>query len=184
VIDALRRRGRASRGDLARLTGLSRTTVTTLVADLHDSGLVVEELEEPGAARTGSRGRRPSYLRLAPSAGAAIGIDFGHRQVQVAVADLASTVLAEHGAELDVDAAACTAIETAAALVDRALEDAGIDRDQVVGAGVGIPGPIERGTGTGASGCPSRSTTMRTWERSARCATAPDAGSRMSSTCG
>jgi DNA-binding MarR family transcriptional regulator len=43
VIDALRRRGSASRSDLARLTGLSRTTVTTLVADLHDRGLIVEE---------------------------------------------------------------------------------------------------------------------------------------------
>ncbi len=34
VIDALRQRGTASRSELARHTGLSRTTVATLVSDL------------------------------------------------------------------------------------------------------------------------------------------------------
>jgi glucokinase-like ROK family protein len=151
VIDALRRRGSASRSDLARLTGLSRTTVTSLVADLHLRGLIVEEPGESRRSLAGSRGRRPSTLRLAPSAGAAIGVDFGHRKVRVAVADLASTVLAERVAELDVDAAACVAIETAAELIDAVLAEAEIDVSQVVGAGVGIPGPIDHSTGTVAS---------------------------------
>ena len=47
LLDALRRRGSASRADLARLTGLSRSTVSTLVSDLQASGLVVEH--EPAA---------------------------------------------------------------------------------------------------------------------------------------
>ena len=42
VVDALRRRGLASRSDLARLTGLSRTTVGSVVAALQARGLVVE----------------------------------------------------------------------------------------------------------------------------------------------
>ena len=42
VVETLRRRGSASRSDLARLTGLSRTTVASLVTDLQTSGLVVE----------------------------------------------------------------------------------------------------------------------------------------------
>jgi glucokinase-like ROK family protein len=151
VIDALRRRGSASRSDLARLTGLSRTTVTTLVADLHTRGLIVEEPGESRDALAGSRGRRPSFLRLAPSAGAAIGVDFGHRRLRVAVADLASSVLAERDVELDVDAEACTAIEAAAELIDLVLADAGIDPSQIVGAGVGIPGPVDHSTGTVAS---------------------------------
>ena len=42
LLDTLRRHGSASRADLARLTGLSRTTVSTLVADLQASGMIVE----------------------------------------------------------------------------------------------------------------------------------------------
>jgi predicted NBD/HSP70 family sugar kinase len=151
VIDALRRRGSASRSDLARLTGLSRTTVTTLVADLHTRGLIVEESHGPAHAETGSRGRRPAFLRLAPSAGAALGIDFGHRLIRVAVADLGSTVLAEQTIELDVDAAACAAMEAASELTEVVLAAAQIERSQIIGAGVGIPGPIDHATGAVAS---------------------------------
>ena len=43
VVDALRRQGTASRSELARLTGLSRTTVTTLVADLQGRGMIAEQ---------------------------------------------------------------------------------------------------------------------------------------------
>jgi predicted NBD/HSP70 family sugar kinase len=151
VIDALRRRGSASRSDLARLTGLSRTTVTTLVADLHTRGLIVEESTGPAHAESGSRGRRPAFLRLAPSAGAALGIDFGHRLIRVAVADLGSTVLAEQTIELDVDAAACAAMEAASELTEVVLAAAQIQRSQIIGAGVGIPGPIDHATGAVAS---------------------------------
>jgi predicted NBD/HSP70 family sugar kinase len=151
VIDALRRRGSASRSDLARLTGLSRTTVTTLIADLQDRGLIVEESSNGGRSEAGSRGRRPAFLRLAPSAGAALGIDFGHRLIRVAVADLASTVLAERAIEIDVDGAACAAFEAAAELTEVVLREAGFDRAQVIAAGVGIPGPIDRATGSIAS---------------------------------
>src|SRR5205823_12926426 len=70
VIDALRRQGLASRSDLARMTGLSRTTVGTLVADLQARGLVVED--EDGDRQTG-RGRPPVVLRLDRSAGVAVG---------------------------------------------------------------------------------------------------------------
>jgi predicted NBD/HSP70 family sugar kinase len=150
VIDALRHEGSASRTDLVRITGLSRTTITTLVGDLQTRGLVVELQEDDAAERPDrpGRGRPPVLLRLAPSAGAALGIDFGHRHLRVAVADLSSTVLAERRIDVDVDAAAATALDAAAELVEEVLREAGVDRAQVVGAGMGLPGPIDRRTGT------------------------------------
>jgi glucokinase-like ROK family protein len=119
------------------------------VGDLQERGLVVE-LEEDAADRPErpGRGRPPVLLRLAPSAGAALGVDFGHRHLRVAVADLSSTVLAERRLDIDVDAAAATALDAAADLVSEVLRDAGVDRAQVVGAGMGLPGPIDRRTGT------------------------------------
>jgi predicted NBD/HSP70 family sugar kinase len=149
VIDALRHEGSASRTDLVRITGLSRTTITTLVGDLQERGLVVEQ-EEDAVERPErpGRGRPPVLLRLAPSAGAALGLDFGHRHVRVAVADLSSTVLAERRIDVDVDAAAATALDAAAELVTEVLRDTGVERSQVVGAGMGLPGPIDRRTGT------------------------------------
>ena len=139
VIDALRRRGTASRSELARATGLSRTTVATLVTELQGRGLVVEQPPPSGPA---GRGRPPILLRLDPSAGAVVGIHFDHRHLRVAVADLASTVVVERLVDLDVDHAAATALDAAAELVDAVLAEAGIERSHVVGAGMALSGPI------------------------------------------
>jgi predicted NBD/HSP70 family sugar kinase len=144
VIDALRRSGTASRSDLARQTGLSRTTVASVVADLQGHGLVVECADN--SATTG-RGRPPAMLRLDASAGAVLGVDFGHRHVRVAVGDLSSTVLAERVTELDVDGDALAALDTAAALAADAIAEAGIASDRIVGATMGIPAPFDRSTG-------------------------------------
>ena len=145
VVDALRREGAASRSELVRATGLSRTTVGTVVADLLERGLAVEQPPAPEAA---GRGRPAARVRLDAAAGAAVGIDFGHRHLRVAVADLSSHVLAERLVELDVDHEADDALAAAVDLVDRVLVDAGIERGRVVGAGMGLPGPIDARSGT------------------------------------
>jgi predicted NBD/HSP70 family sugar kinase/biotin operon repressor len=145
VVEELRRHGNLSRADLARLMGLSPTTITAVVADLRARGLVVEESERGEQA---GRGRPPVLLRLDASAGGALGIDFGHRHLRVAVADLSRTVLAERVTDLDVDAAAEGSLDAAAAMVDDVLCEAAMDRDRIVGAGVGLPGPIDARTGT------------------------------------
>jgi predicted NBD/HSP70 family sugar kinase/biotin operon repressor len=145
VVEELRRHGNLSRADLARLMGLSPTTITAVVADLRARGLVVEESERGEQA---GRGRPPVLLRLDASAGGALGIDFGHRHLRVAVADLSRTVLAERVTDLDVDAAAEGSLDAAAAMVEDVLCEAAMDRDRIVGAGVGLPGPIDARTGT------------------------------------
>ncbi len=146
VVEALQRHGTATRGELSRETGLSRTTVATVVAELQDNGLVVER--QPGPDTAAGRGRPASVLALDSSVGAAVGVDVGHSHVRVAVGDLSSTVLAEDVVELDVDHDAGSSLAAAAELVDRVLAQAGVDRSRVVGAGMGIPAPIDRRTGT------------------------------------
>src|SRR5487761_919246 len=100
VLGTLRERGRISQADIARVTGLSRTTVHTLVTELKDSGIVHEvETSAPDV-----RGGRPAVqLMLRDSSLAVVGIDFGHSHVQVAVADLVHNLLAERRCDLDVD---------------------------------------------------------------------------------
>ncbi len=146
VIDALRQRGAVSRADIARRTGLSRSTVSSLVADLQAEGLVVER-EADAAPRGPEGGRPPVLIALDQSAGAIVGIDFGHRHVRVAVADLSFTVLAESAEGIDVDTAGQESLDLAAGLIERLLDEAGVDRTRVLAAGMGLPAPIDRATG-------------------------------------
>src|SRR5258707_14535636 len=75
VLGALRERGRVSQADIARITGLSRTTVHTLVSELKDSGV----LHEVEAGVPDSRGGRPAVLLMLPGSSLAVGgIDIRH----------------------------------------------------------------------------------------------------------
>jgi predicted NBD/HSP70 family sugar kinase len=147
VIHALRDEGQISRAEIARRTGLSRSTVSSLVAELQAEGLVVER-PEPGSAHGAQGGRPPILLSFDASAGAAVGIDFGHSHLRVAVSDLAGTILSERKQPLDTDHDAQQGLELAAAMVTEALADAGVQRTSVIGAGMGLPGPIEQVGGT------------------------------------
>jgi predicted NBD/HSP70 family sugar kinase/biotin operon repressor len=148
VVEVLRERGRISQADIARVTGLSRTTVHTLVSELKDSGLV-HEVESRGPDVRG--GRPPVLLMLSDSSLAVVGIDIGHSHVQVAVADLVHNLLAERRSNLDVDHNAREALDTAARLVGEALDEAGVERKSVIGAGMGVPGPVDRARSTTGS---------------------------------
>jgi predicted NBD/HSP70 family sugar kinase len=147
VIEALGQRGVASRADIARATGLSRTTVSSLVGDLKGAGLLVERPAE-GDGHDQSVGRPPVLLSFDRSAGAVVGIDFGHSHIGVVVGDLSHTVLAELWRDVDVDSSASHGLDIATELVESALEEAEVDRERVLGVGMGIPGPITSGNGT------------------------------------
>ena len=147
VIDVLLAQGVASRAEIARRTGLSRTTVSTLVTELISRGLVAER--EPTDQRdTTGAGRPPVLLALDRSAGAALGIDVGHSHLRVAVADLSQTILAQAERALDVDQSARDGFATATELVEEVLATAGVPRDRVINVGMGVPGPIRHQTGS------------------------------------
>src|SRR5215213_11808369 len=131
VINALRQHGLISRAEIARRTGLSRSTVSSLVSELQSDGLVVER-EETGNAHGEHGGRPPILLAFDSSAGTALGIDFGHSHLRVAVADLSSNILAERAVALDTDHAAQEGLDVALALVEEILDEAQIDRSRVI----------------------------------------------------
>src|SRR4051794_14621122 len=138
VLEVVRERGNVSRADIARHTGLSRSTVSSLIAELQRDGVVVERAT--GSSAQG--GRPPVLLTLDPGAGAVVGLHFDHGALRVAVADLAHTILSEASRELDVDHDAEEGLEAAGLLVDAVLADAGVPRDRVLGAGAASPAPV------------------------------------------
>src|SRR3954454_17888223 len=91
VIAALRRAGGVSRAELARRTGLSRSTISSVVADLVVAGIAAES----DGVTPGGVGRPGVPVTLNMAAGAAVGIAIGPAAAGIVVADLGHTVLAE-----------------------------------------------------------------------------------------
>lgn len=143
VVALLAAEGPLSRADLARATGLSRTTVSTLVADLVAAGQVVET-NDRGTPHKGGSGRPPLLISLAPGSGVVAGVDLGHRHLRVAVADLAGTVLAEASEAVDVDADSERALDHASRLLADLVAGQGLAPADVGLVGMCVPAPLDR----------------------------------------
>ena len=147
VIRALRDEGQISRADIARRTGLAARPSPAWSPICRPTGSW-SSARSRARAYGAQGGRPPILLSFDASAGAAVGVDFGHSHLRVAVSDLASTILAERTRPLDTDHDAQEGLEMAAELVVETLADAGVARETVIGAGMGLPGPIDQGDGT------------------------------------
>lgn len=145
VLAVLAKTGSATRAELSRHTGLSRSAISDCVAGLLADGLLAESAGADGpAARTrAGRGRRPHTVSLPSAGGVLLGIDLGHSHVTAAVATSGGEVLAEHSDQLDVDHRPADALDLAAALAGRALRASGHTVDEVLGVACGIPGPLD-----------------------------------------
>jgi predicted NBD/HSP70 family sugar kinase/biotin operon repressor len=153
ALAVLQRRGVASQADIVRETGLSRTTVSSLVAGLLEEGVVVERADAVRQAPSPGGGRPPTLLSLEPSSGGFVGIDFGREVVRVAVADRAGELLVDgRSARLEVALEAQKALAAAGELVAALLEEAGLRADRVIGAGVAVSAPVSSDAPGFASG--------------------------------
>jgi predicted NBD/HSP70 family sugar kinase len=131
-----------SRPELSAATGLSAASVTNVIRELIDEGVVLET----GLAESDG-GRPRAMLGMNPEYGYVIGVDVGETRTRVELFDLTMTERAK--AEYPLDRAAehdvAVVVGQIASGLDTVLAGGGIDRAAILGVGVGVPGIIERG---------------------------------------
>ncbi|MFF3504569.1 ROK family transcriptional regulator [Streptomyces sp. NPDC003247] len=152
VLGLLRTHGPLSRGELGRLTGLSRTTLYDIVAVLVDSGAVVAM---PPAGTERRRGRPVETLSLHPGAGQAIGIDFARRAVHVAAVNVAHEVIGSASAPHAEGLGWEERVGLAGRLVG-GLAGGTLRLGALSGVGVGVVGPVNGAAATPPGGSPAR----------------------------
>lgn len=135
VLQTLFHRGAMSRADLSRETGLTRVTISDLVAELIGDGFVVEK-----GMREGSRPGKPAMLVDVDRAGhRIIGLDLSGSDVFIgAVLTLDGDIVAR--AETPHPADASEVLPAVISLAQRLVADA---QAPVLGVGVGTPGVID-----------------------------------------
>ena len=140
VLQALHRRS-CSRAELAVRTGLTKATVSALVAELLAAGLV-EERPDPVPVRTG---RPPVLVAVSGRRIGALGLELAPDGSRAVVVDLAGAVRHEAGAARSATtspAGAAQALAVLAAGARRAATDAGLE---LVGTVVAVPGLVDEG---------------------------------------
>jgi predicted NBD/HSP70 family sugar kinase len=146
VIEAIYRQPATSRAEISRQTGLARQTVSTITDELLQAGSA-EEHDGSGDARPRNTGRPPMLLSLVADAAFAVGLDFGHQHIRVALCDLSGHSVVDDFSPAEVDHAPTESLDLAHELVRHALDTAGIGHDQLLGVGMDLAAPIDRVTG-------------------------------------
>jgi predicted NBD/HSP70 family sugar kinase len=134
LLSQIRQLGPCSRADLARLSGLSKPTVSLALANVERSGLV-----RIAGQRTGVPGRSARLYEIRPEAGFVLGLDIGQHYLRGALADLAGEVRAQHSARTR-----ATSVRGRLAdlidLADTLCEEAGVARNSITQTVIGSPG--------------------------------------------
>ncbi|MFB9833612.1 ROK family transcriptional regulator [Actinoallomurus acaciae] len=145
VLEALHDVGRSSRSQLTRLTGLSRATVSSIVADLLAARLIGAA---PDTAESRPTGRPAQPLMLIPSAAYAVAADIGHQHVRVALCDLHGEPVWDTAVANDTERAPGETLDLTAELIHRAIREKDIALGDVLGLGVDIAVPVRTADGT------------------------------------
>ena len=136
VLEIIRTSQPISRADLARRSGLQRSTVSQIVEQL-----IGEKWVREGSVATAPRGRRPTMVILNEDL-VAIAVDIHPRRATVAVVDINGSLLARAQVALSTDPEASTQRLIDAILGARA-HHAG---KSIEGIGISLPGRVDPAT--------------------------------------
>ena len=146
ILELIRRVGTTTRSQLADATGLARSTIADRVDQLIAGGLVAEIGEAPS-----SGGRPPTLLSLNAGAGAILAADLGATHGRLAVCDLGGSAIAERPVELDIASGPVPVLSEVERIFLELLAECDRSPRDVMGVGIGVPGPVEFAAGRAVS---------------------------------
>ncbi len=131
-----------TRSELASVTGLSRSTISSRIEELVTCGLVA-----PVADALSTGGRPPARIAMNPAARVVAAADLGATHGAVAVLDLAGTILLERQERLEISLGPERVLDWVIGSVTDLLGEIGRPAEDLLAVGIGLPGPVEHSTG-------------------------------------
>jgi predicted NBD/HSP70 family sugar kinase len=145
ILNCVRLCGPIARVALAQRTGLSRTTVSSVMEELLTEGLV-REGELLDAAPSG--GRRATPVHFNGSAGYVLGVDLGRTHFIALITNLSAEVIARRSGPLNSELGPDVCLPQVIAELRSLVQSTGIPWARIFGVGIGIPGPFDGKLGT------------------------------------
>ena len=142
VLDEVRLGRSRSRSELVSRTGLGRAIVTQRVGELIDRGLIAE-----GDVGPSTGGRPPRQLTFRAEAGHVLVADLGATSIDVALTSLDGRILAHHDEPARIEDGPDACLGRVDELFEALLGTAKTIPGRLWGIGIGVPGPVEFGTG-------------------------------------
>src|SRR6266508_4474520 len=141
VLNTIKAQGPLGRADIARQTGLSQATVTSISAKLISQDLVMEK-----SAGDTSGGRPPILLVINPKGGYVVGIKLTENHAVCALTDLEAMILAKSTMPLS-GHDPVQVVDDLARMVLSFIREQKIAKKQLLGVGIGLAGIIDAENG-------------------------------------
>lgn len=138
VIDILRKQNPLSRANVSAISGLNRSTISSIINDLIDEGWVREtNLQSEKIGRPGM------LLEINPAGGFAVGVEIGVDFILVVVMDFTANVLWRKRIETDPEEGQTNIQEKAFNVTSEAVEIGKKHCIRALGIGIAIPGLVD-----------------------------------------
>ncbi len=138
IMRALRRQGFISRTEISDITGWSKAKTSQEIRSLVNKRYLVEIGE--GVSKGG---RKPGLLRINNQLGYIVGVDIGATSIDVALADVTGKIIQRCSQVADVRSRPEVLLGVCVELVKEVASLQGCQTDQILGIGVGVPGPVD-----------------------------------------
>ncbi|MGE5571481.1 MAG: ROK family protein [Bacteroidota bacterium] len=138
ILNIIWRHAPISRAEIARVSGLTRGTVSSLVDEL----IVDSYVKEIGTG-TSAMGRKPIMLQLNAGAGVIVGVDLGVNYILIILADLRAQVLARKRLSISPEMGERRILQKMLDGIADILAGAPPTPHGLLGIGAGVPGLVE-----------------------------------------
>lgn len=139
ILDIIRKQRPISRAEITKITKMSATSVSRIVSELSEQGLIREtELTSSGV------GRKAVMMDIEPGAVYSIGVNIEKKRIKFGIIDFSETVIFQH--QLTHTAHETTpdqTVELICQTIGQILGQNQIDASKVIGIGIGVPGVID-----------------------------------------
>lgn len=134
--------GPATSADISTRTGLSRASVSQVLSEFRNAGIVTETNAEASDKLKRGRGRPQMLQCIAPGIGHAVGVLLGLHELRVLLSDAAHNIVADVSIPIEVDYSPERAIEVLAAELATICLSHGTSLSDLLGIGIAVAAPI------------------------------------------
>lgn len=138
TVGLVRKKGPISRTAIAENLDISRGSVTAIAGNLVD----IKVLSEVGHGKSAG-GRRPRLLDVNAELGFIAGVDIGATSIDLALANFRGEIIDRRAESADVRDAPERVLDRVSDLIAEMLVDQEASEQDLVGLGIGVPGPVE-----------------------------------------
>ena len=138
VLQLIHAKCNISRMELAKQTGLSAASISAIVQNLIDRGLVVESGHNSSVL-----GRKPISLSLRDDAGFLVGVDLGSFYTRVVVTDIRGSLVYKQESKTGMPDGRDLVLSRTLKAIHKAIDDSGTPKSAFRGIGIGHSGVID-----------------------------------------